>query len=194
MPDFSTGPRTQALLDAIAADLRVQLPALKSCKTHDGRWDAGEVKRWAVQTPALVVAWLGTASTEQPGMRWTDAKQELAIYVLTSSGLRAGAPAPGSGGPKLAHGEAARNLVDWLLLYLPRARWGLAGLGNAEKIQAENLYSTALDQAGVSIAGVTWSQVLQLEAGDDGSIPFLPAKLYSSAQDDPHELIHAEDE
>ena len=189
-----TGPRTQALLDAIAADLRARLPALKSCKSHDGRWDADEVKRWAVQTPALVVAWLGTASTEQPGVQWTDAKQELAIYVLISSGLRAGAPAPGSGGPKLARGEAARNLVDWLLLYLPRARWGLAGLGNAEKIQAENLYSTGLDQAGVSIAGVTWRQTLRLEADDDGSVPFLPAELYSSAQDDPHELIHGENE
>ena len=50
------GPSAQGLLEAIAADLRTRLPALKTCEVHDGRWDAEEVKRWVVATPAVLVA------------------------------------------------------------------------------------------------------------------------------------------
>ena len=94
--------RTQELLTAIAADLRMQLPALRSCEVHDGRWDAAEVKRWSIPTPALLVAWLGTARTEQPGVKWTDCEQQLAVFVMTrdyrrgpQAGARRGRPQPG---------------------------------------------------------------------------------------------------
>ncbi|MCY4584897.1 MAG: DUF1834 family protein [Bryobacterales bacterium] len=171
---------TQALLAAIVADLRRQLPALKSCEIHDGRWNADELKRWAVGAPAILVAWTGTPRTETPGVRWTDADQQLIAVVATRDT------------PSLPRGEGARNLVDWLLLYLPRARWGLAGVGAAERVRAENLFSAALDKTGVAMWAVTWTQPLRLEAADGGTVPPLPTELYSSAQDDPHEAIYPE--
>ena len=177
------GPGTQGLLEAIAGDLRTRLPALKTCEVHDGRWDAEEVKRWVVATPAVLVAWLGTAKAETPGVRWADCDQQLAAFVVTRDA------------PRLGRGEAARALVDWLLLHVPRARWGFtsgAGIGPAEDLRAANLYSRAIDKTGVAMWMVSWRQMLRLEAAEDGTCPPLPSELYAAAQDDPHEKIHPE--
>ena len=174
------GPSAQGLLEAIAGDLRTRLPALKTCEVHDGRWDAEEVKRWVVATPAVLVSWLGTAKTETPGLLWTDCEQQLAAFVVTRD-------APG-----LGRGEAARALVDWLLLYVPRARWGMSDIGEATGLRAANLYSRAIDKTGVAMWMVSWRQMLRQEAAEDGTCPPLPSELYSSADDDPHEKIHPE--
>ena len=177
--------RTQELLTAIAADLRAQLPALRSCEVHDGRWDEAEVKRWSIPTPALRVAWLGTAGVEMPGDLWTDCNQQLALFVVTRDSVDGGRR-------KLGRGEAARNLGDWLLLYIPRARWGLAGIGEATALRAANLYTGKIDATGISMCMVAWQQELRLVATDDGTCPPLPAELYSSAQDDPDEQLYPE--
>ena len=172
--------RSNQLLTAIAAELLGRLPGLSSCEVHDGKWDAAELMRWTVRTPAVRVAWLGAARTQTPGEAWTDCSQQLAAYVLTRDQ------------EDLPRGTAARNLVDWLLLYLPRTRWGLsssAGIGAATDLRAENLYSSAVDKTGVAMWAVTWRQALRLEAAGDGSCPPLPTELYRSEQDDPHERI-----
>ena len=174
--------RTQDLLEAIVADLRGQLPSLRSCEVHDGKWDLAEVKRQTILAPAVLIAWLGTLRTENPGERWTDCEQHLAAFVVTRDGR-----VPGG---KLRRGEAARNLVDWLLLYLPRARWGLGDVGQATDLLAENIYSGAIDKTGIAMWAVTWRQKLRLETAVDGSCPPLPEELYSSAQDDPPERIN----
>ena len=166
------GPNTQGLLEAIAGDLRTRLPALKTCEVHDGRWDAEEVKRWSVATQAVLVAWLGTAKAETPGVRWTDCEQQLAAFVVTRDV------------PGLGRGAAARALVDWLLLYVPRSHWGLSDIGEATGLRAANLYSRAIDKTGVAMWMVNWRQELRLEAAEDGTCPPLPDELYASAQGD----------
>ena len=151
--------RGNDLLAAIAAELRGRLPKLRSCEVHDGKWDASELKRWTVRTPAVLIAWLGTTRTETPGEAWTDCSQQLAAYVVTRDQ------------EGLSRGAAARNLVDWLLLYVPRVRWGFssasdassaAGIGTATDLRAENLYSGAIDKTGVALWAVTWRQALRL--------------------------------
>ena len=180
--------RSNELLEAIAVDVGARLTALSSCQVHDGKWDEAELKRWTVSTPAVLIAWLSTTRTETPGEAWTDCSQQLAAYVVTRDQ------------GELARGTAARNLVDWLLLYIPRARWGFssassaAGIGPAEDLRAENLYSDTVDKTGVAMWVVTWRQELRLEAAADGTCPPLPTELYASEQDDPHELLHPEAE
>ena len=178
--------RTEELLEAIVADVRAQLPKLRSCEVHDGRWDAAEVRRWTIRAPAVLVAWLGTPRTEIPGERWTDCEQQLAAFVVTRDSVIRGA--------KLTRGEAARSIVDWLLLYIPRARWGLARIGPATDLRAQNLYSGAVDKKGVAMWSVMWRQILRLETAADGTCPPLPEEIYSSAEEDPHEIIHPEEE
>ena len=176
----------ERFLEAIAEDLRAQLPALRTCEVHDGSWNAAEIKRWSVGTPALLTAWLGTERTEAPGVGWTDCDQQLAVYVVTADGrVRAD-------GPLLRRGEALRNLVDWLLLYIPRARWMVRGIGPAEDLRVRNVYSTAVDRDGIALAEVRWRQTVRLENAGDTDCPAIPAELYASPQQDPHERLYPE--
>ena len=176
----------ERFLEAIAADLRLQLPKLRTCEVHDGGWDAAEVKRWPVGAPALLVAWLGTVRTEAPGLAWTDCDQRLAVYIVTADGRERAA------GKLLRRGEALRNLVDWLLLYIPRARWMVRDIGPAEDLRARNLYSKAVDKDNLALAEVSWRQTVRLESGDDMDCPALPAELYASPQQDLHEQLYPE--
>ena len=78
------------------------------------------------------------------------------------------------------------------MLYIPRARWGLDGIGEATALRTANLYTGKIDATGISIWMVAWQQELRLVATDDGTCPPLPDELYASAQDDPHEQLHPE--
>ena len=170
--------RTQQLLEAIAAGVREALPDLKTCAPHDGRFQAAELRRWAVGAPAVLIAWMGTTQTETPGVRWTDCEQQLAAFVVTRDR------------PGLPRGKAARDIVSALLLLIPRARWGSTDIAATERLEARNLFSGAVDKNGVALWVVTWRQTLRLEAAADGTCPPLPEELYASAQFDPHEAIH----
>ena len=170
----------------IAADLRRQLPKLRSCEVHDGGWDAAEAQRWPVAAPALLAAWLGTERTEAPGLGWTDCDQRLAVYIVTTDGRER------AGGKLLRRGEALRNLVDWLLLYIPRARWTVRGIGPAEDLRARNVYSAAVDKAGAALAEVSWRQTVRLASAGGMGCPALPDELYASPQQDLHEQLHPE--
>lgn len=172
---------TQDLLHAIQNDIRVHLPRLSSCAVHDGRWDLAEVKRWSNRTPTALIAWLGTTRTDTPGVAWTDCEQQLAVTIMTRDQ------------GNLPRGVAARNLVDSLLLYIPRARWGLGGVGQATDLRAQNLYSGQIDKHGVAMWTVMWRQMLRLEALEDGACPPLPEELYSSAREDPHVEIYPDE-
>ena len=175
------GARLNALLEAIADGVREALPELKTCAVHDGRFQAAELRRWSLRSPAVLIAWLGTPKTETPGVSWTDCDQQLAAFIMTSDR------------PGLPRGKAARAIAAALLLLIPRARWGLSGTGAAERLQARNLFSAEIDKANVALWTVTWRQPLRLEATADGTCPPLPEELYAAAQDDPHEAIHREE-
>ena len=167
-----TGPRLNTLLAAIAREILTALPALKTCDVHDGRFGLKEVTRWSREAPAVLVSWLGTQKTEQPGIRLTDCHHRFGAFVMTRDT------------PELARGAAARNIVDQLLLVLPRARWGdtvgSPGIGEATDIRVENLYSGESDRMGISLCALVWNQTLRLETTDDTYCPPLPDDVYSS--------------
>ena len=138
-PVFSPrGPRLNALLEAVAGGVREALPDLKTCAVHDGRFQAAELRRWSLRAPAVLIAWLGTARTETPGLLWTDCDQQLAAFIVTRDA------------PRLPRGKAARSIAAALLL-IPRARWGLTDIGAAERLQARNLFSAEIDKANVAL-------------------------------------------
>ena len=164
--------RTNEFLQAICREIQEKLfRDLKACEVHDGRFDLGELKRISTRTPAVYVACLGTPRMEDPGTEQTDAVKQLAIYVVTKN-------APG-----LSRGEAARNLVEALETYLPRARWGLRGIGAAENVRSENLYGGAIDRQGIALWAVSWRQALRLGESvfDEEACP-LPSELYVSQE------------
>ena len=182
-------PRTNELLAAICADLAKLFPSLRVCDPHDGRFDLAELRRIATRTPALYVSCLGTARVEDPGTEQTEAAKQLAVYVVTAN-----APAK-EGRPKLSRGEAARNLVDALEVHIPRARWGLKGIGGAEQLRSDNLYSGAIDKTGIALWAVRWRQTLRLGESifsGEKDCP-VPEELYSIRDPEPADLDPAGD-
>lgn len=167
-----TAPKINGLLDAIADDIRVWLPALKTCRVHGGRWAAGEIKRWAVAAPAVAVAALGVERVERSGIiSRPDADLSIAVYCLARD-------APG-----LGRDAAVRAIAEAILGRVPAARWGAADdvlRGPAARLRAGNLYDAGLDQAGVAMWAVTWRQTVRLDAQVGEDCPALPGELYSS--------------
>ena len=160
--------RTNDFLTAVADEIHAWLPDLKTCRPHDGRFDLPEVKRFALQAPAVLVSCLATLSVTDRGDQSVDADRSWAAFVLTRST------------PGLTRGEAARNLVDALELLILRGiveededpitgqqqlanRWGLTGVGPAEQVRSQNLYGGTIDKQGVALWVVTWRQFLRLK-------------------------------
>ena len=167
MPTTHQVPRMSALLEAAAAEISVVLPDLGECRAHDGVIDHAEVGRRATRTPAVYVAALETGPMRvSAAARQVIAPVRLAAYVVTRS---AGA---------LDRGTAARNIVDRLLALIPRACWGLTGIGRAENVRAVNRYSAAGDKAGVAIWSIEWDQELSYALPDPDSPAALPSELY----------------
>ena len=167
--------RTQELLEAARREISQKLfPGLKTCEVHDGRFDLGELRRVSTRTPAIFVACLGTLEVESRGTGQVDAVKQLAAYVITRNSVG------------LPRGQAARNLVDGLEIYLLRGReedarpgrWGLSGVGPAERIRAQNLYSGPIDKQGIALWAVSWQQKLLLSTAMDQFCPPLPSQLY----------------
>ncbi len=162
------------LLAAICADLSALLPELAVCAPHDGRFDAAELRRIAAPAPAVYAVCLGAPRTLVAAADMqVYADLELALYVVTSD-------APG-----LPRGKAARNLADALLVHIPRARWGLDGIGAPEQLRADNLYSVEIDERGAALWSLSWKQRLRLGAAVEGECPPLPSELYASPSGEP---------
>ena len=160
-------PRTSALLEAICAEISTVLPDLRECRPHDGGIDAAEIRRWGAAAPGVYATCLaaGPAIKSASGKR-VEAPLALAAYVVTRSG------------PNLDRGTAARAIVDRLLVLIPRARWGLAGIGDAERVRAVNRYSPAGDKTGVAVWSIEWSQTIALDLPDPDRPTVLPRELY----------------
>lgn len=153
-------------LDAIVATIGAAFPALKTCEKHPGKFDADEIKRQAVRTPAIFVSCLGVADLSDPGTEQSDATLILAAFILTASV------------PGLTRDDAARNMAEALLIQVPRARWGLTGAGQAKSVRADNLYSGEIATKGVALWAVVWRQQVRMGTSIwDGTGP-VPTQLY----------------
>jgi len=142
---------------AIAAQLKVVVPGLRTCEPHQGRIDAAELKRVWQATPAVLIACLGANKVQvSPGtvratLRW------VAFIVCQ-------APTGES------RDDAALVIADVLLRMIPEERWGSDEVGRAEQLRAENLYSGTVDRMGVSLWSVTWVQSVELAPMFDATL------------------------
>ena len=174
-------PRTNEFLRAVAVEIKEWIPELKTCQPHDGRFSEREVKRFVLSAPAVLVACLGAVSIQDRGDQSIESVRQWAAFVLTDDC------------PGLTRGEAARNLVDALELLILRGivrtdedtgvrslsnRWGLTGVGPAERVQSQNLYSGMIDEEGVALWAVTWRQTVRIPPLSEEEVCPIPTELY----------------
>lgn len=157
------------LLAALTAGLSAKLPALGACEAHPGPVTATEIARFSKRTPAVLAACVGVAGVSEAGDGRADADLRMAAFVL--AGDRSG----------LSRDRGALAVVEGILEWLPRFHPG-SGLIAAppEQIRAENLFSGALDRAGVALWAVSWRQRLRLGAPARPADTPVPEELYAA--------------
>lgn len=134
------------LRQAIVDDLKANVPNLKTCEGHGGRFDATELKRVAMRAPAVFVACLGLADVEE-GHDGVAGTLTWGAFVVTRD-------TPGS-----SRDQAALAVLQAILVRLPGNRWGLdQAEGRPERVSAQNLYSATVDRLGVALWAVSWRQ------------------------------------
>ncbi|MBI2235389.1 MAG: hypothetical protein HYU60_00265 [Magnetospirillum sp.] len=83
--------------------------------------------------------------------------------------------------PQLPRDTAAINMAEDLLLRLPGQRWGQAGVYGVDeaKIKAENLYSSSVDNVGMSLWAVAWTQKVRMGTNAYPQGPILSEEAYA---------------
>ena len=125
-----------------------EMPYLKTCLTHPGRFEAGEMKRWAIKAPSVLISCLGVSKAEEQG------GERFAVC---------------SWGAVIVTRDQVAEKKDLQAITIVETLLGLA-LSNAWKgdhtpddISAENHFSGSLDKTGVSIWSVAWKAGVELE-------------------------------
>lgn len=135
--------------EAIVAAIEANVPSLRTCESHGGRFDRGELQRIGRKAPAVFVAALSVPGLEEMGgavpanLRW-------GAYVITRDTPQAG------------RDVAVLDYTEALLRLVRDNRWGLDGAQKPTKVSADNLFSGKLDSSGIAMWAVTWDQQLHL--------------------------------
>ncbi len=162
----------KAFVDEIVADVNTRLPELASCASHFGRFTAEEIARFAVQTPAVRVAFLGIDDIRivSGGMR--DVTVQMAMFVWTREA------------PQLPRDVAALAIIEALAESIPQNRWGMDCAMDPTDIQGQNLYNTQVGTKGLTVWAVSWNQVLRIGVAEDldddlPPVSVVPSHLYA---------------
>jgi phage gp37-like protein len=122
--------------------------------THDGRFDAGELKRWAQRAPTALVALVSTKPAPESEIipKLITVDLQWVTYLLTRDTVDG------------KRGALAVELVEKLLRAVHRdLTWTDTDARQVLlNVRADNLYTGPLDQTGVSLWAVAWNQEYDL--------------------------------
>lgn len=157
------------LLDAIKADLKdaEALSDVRDLEISPGRFNADEITKRSFKAPALRVAFLGAPRTQPKPDDTRSYEAAFAVFVLTDGKGRA------NEGIDLAQAVAEEIEVN-------RFSDGF-GVGLPMNLRMDALYSGDVDDLGISLHSVSWTQRIRLGK---------PKGL--SAADDPAAIIPEE--
>jgi len=139
-------------MTAIGDALRAapDLAMVNEVKVTPGRFDASEITKRSFKAPALRVAFLGAPKSQgtADGTRRYDVA--LAVFVLTDGRERE------TEGVDIA--QAVAELIE-----LNRFSDG-SGIGLPTNLRMDALYSGSVDDKGISLYSVSWTQTMRLGA------------------------------
>lgn len=143
------------------------LPDLAECKAHPGRFTREELEKFVVKSPSVHVALPSVRNPMSSGGVLTCSVKT--VIVLTAKN------AVGKDGKALPRAAAALNMVSAILLALPTALLG-SGVGPAEDIVADNLYSGGDTKQGVAMWAIHWNNTVTLSPEVEAGV--MPSELY----------------
>lgn len=139
------------LVNAIAATLTTEIPALVEAKSHGGRFDLAEIKKAATRTPSARVSCLGLRSIDFEGAVVT-AEAQCVIFIVAADQVA------------MRRDAVSMTLVAAISALLPDNCWGLSvdTVEGARQCRADNLFSRQLDDAGVALWGLSFTHQVEL--------------------------------
>ena len=135
-----------SLREAIRTTIETEVTTLEKVYTHGGRFDQEQLKRWAVQSPCVVVGVLNIPSVSSDSGQCV-ASVEWGAFIVASNT------------ETMKRDAHALVLLESVLgVVTPSQRWGDDLASMPDGVKASNLYSGKLDSTGVAIWAVTWTQ------------------------------------
>lgn len=154
------------LLEPIVAGLG-SLPDVKSCEAFGGRFDIAALARFGAAAPAIRVAVLGVDKISWIDTGELDGTVEIGAFIVTRDERNK---------PRdlavLAH-------VHNVLVKVHAERWGLPLVQAGRPARAENLYSGAVQKAGLALWGVRWTMKLRMGANAYAQIAGAGVEIWS---------------
>jgi hypothetical protein len=120
--------------------------------THDGRFDLGELKRWAVQAPCAILTLVTMSPVTQPESLPFEVTVRLgwALYLVAKNT------------PSVKRGDTCVGMLDTVLNSIRINEVWKNKARVIKNLRAESLYSGVLDQTGVAIWAMLWDQAFDL--------------------------------
>lgn len=145
----------ETVRDAIVATVSQQLPDLKTCAAHPGRFSEAELTRIAFKTPSVHIAALATGQQIMSGSEH-HASIAWCAYVTAAET------------PDATRDLLAIRLVNALLQIIDDNDWDSDDVvEKPEQIKSQNLFSANIDSKGVAMWAVTWQQIIRLGDSTD---------------------------
>ena len=162
----------QGVRASIVDRLQSALGGAARAKAHGGRFSLAELKRHAVQGPAVLVACLGVVKLT-PAAAGVEALCAWGAFVVCADK------------PLLPRDAAALGLVSAMLPLVPGQTWERDDVDQPRQVRADNLYTSELDKEGVALWALTWQQEITLGQVDPATLDaFLTAHVdYDINQD-----------
>lgn len=144
--------RITQLQTAIIATLKAGLNGFaKEVEAHHAPLDnAREVKRFSSRSPAVVVPVPRFLEVENHSGT-TLARAQCSVFIVAKN--------KGKEGRDLI----AATVAEKALQQIPEQRWGINTYSTPESLSGRSLYSTELDELGVALWGIAWTQIIELE-------------------------------
>jgi hypothetical protein len=163
MTDLPAQPSPMDLRDRIVAELARRLgKAARSVAAHGGSFDEQELKRYALEAPAVRVVLVGMGRVGRYGTGEMIAPLHFAAVCVARDEAKAGVGVVGKDAACAALAASVALIVD-------ANRWGWGAtpegpgmVGAPLDLEARNEYSGSLDNKGVALWQVTWTHELRL--------------------------------
>ena len=142
--------KISALLEAITSDLKKAeaLRGVRDIKVSPGRFNADEITRHSFRAPALRVAFLGAPRARATACDTRRYEAAFAIFVVTDGKARA---------------MIGVDLTQAVAEAIEARRFGDgSGVGLPENLRLDALYSGDIDDKGIALHSVSWTQALTL--------------------------------
>lgn len=147
-----------SMLTAIATNVKLELPALRECRVHDGQFGTADLRRYVTQAPAVYVACVGSDDDEDQGDDLVVVAKWAMVVVTRRTHNE---------GDEATRTMSALGLVEQLMFLVRNSgsvanSWASETNQPAAKIRSRNFFDEEADKKGVGIWAITWDQAVSV--------------------------------